>query len=249
MPGTRKDYTSNFNGTLASLQEATRLIYLLTLRYKAHEDNEYCLKDQFFHSIKWFADESGYSERTVINAFNDLKKLNIIEAEERPGRSTLYTVKVFIPPHKNQRIRFTTDMNQIHTTPESDSPITTIDLTTIDLTTTHKWLKDSLLTKAIRLHGQEWADVVVNRISRMNGHIRDKGAYFNWCIKTHIIPNSEELRAKEANEKHKKYLDEQIEKSRKEQEEREKAWAESDPEAGKKALAEFMSKISGAGKK
>jgi hypothetical protein len=113
MPSTRKDYTKNFNGTLASLQEATRLIYLLILRHKTHKDNKYCLKNQFFHSVKWFADESGYTERTVINAFNDLKKLNILDWRERPGRSTLYTVKVFIPPHRND-FRFTPPLNQIH---------------------------------------------------------------------------------------------------------------------------------------
>jgi len=94
------------------------------------------------------------------------------------------------------------------------------------LTTTDKWLTDDLFSKALKLHGREWADVVVDRISRMNGHIRDKGAYFNWCIKTKTIPNSEELRTQEAKEKHKKYLDEQREKSRIEQEEKERLFSE-----------------------
>jgi hypothetical protein len=237
MPSTRKDYTKYFDGSLASLPEATRLIYLLALRNKAHKDNRYCLKDQFFHSVKWFADESGYTERTVINAFNDLKKLKILDWQERPGRSTLYTVKVFIPPHKND-FRFTPPLNQIHPTPESDSPITTRDLTNIDLTTTQINVKK--YNDMVQEFGKETVDVVVESIRNRNGKIRNPTGQMIHALRNGYNLKTPEMIQKEMLAERKTRIELENEKQRQELEIQHEESDKCDREYANKTITAFF---------
>jgi len=219
------------------LSPSAKIVYHVIRRIKNHKT------ESFFHSTQKIADIAGISLRSCKYALDELIRQGILKATERPGHTTLYT---FISTADLAQF-CTPTVQDLHPTRAEFAPITTSALTNSDLTTT--WLSDFLFSKAIKLHGKEWTDVVVDRISRMNGNIKDKGAYFNWCIQTNIIPTSKELKAQEAKEKHKKYIDEQIEKSQRENEERERIWSERDPEAGNKAITELISKINEADKK
>ena len=166
----RKDYVSTFDGTLASLSAPTRLVYLLILKRKAHKDNKYCKKDQFFHSVENISEASGYKTRAVKYALKELRDLEVIDWTERPGRSTLYTHKKYITIYTpknytnekytpenprisctpaNTSIPCTPPMHQVHPTYAPHAPITTKDLTNKDLTTTD-WLSDKLLDRLIK---------------------------------------------------------------------------------------------------
>jgi len=240
-----KDYVSTFDGTLASLSAPTRTIYLLILKRKTHEDKRYCKKDQFFHSVENWAEASGYSIRTIQYSLKELRDLGIIEWEVRPGRSNLYTHKKYITIYKpkKQSIYCTPPMHQMHPTPAPNAPITTKDLTVKDLTTTHTWLNDQLLNSLIAQYGKEAVDDRVVVISAMNGKIKNKAGLLVDSLRRGYIPTCKELREKEEKERKRNLIDNEIERKRKEQEEREKAWAKSDPNAGKNAIAELMSKL------
>jgi len=181
--------------TYKSLSTRAKKMYGVVIDVRAYQDNEKCLKNQFFHAIDTLADLADLSRPHAVYALKELEQKGIITREHRHSHSTLYT---YIPSENND---LTVTLRNHRTVSKSNCQTVTLrnHITTvpeqIQLTTT--WLKYSLLTKAIQLHGKEWADVVVDRISRMNGKIRDKGAYFNWCIQTKIIPNSKELREKE----------------------------------------------------
>ena len=65
----------------------------------------------------------------------------------------------------------------------------------------------------------------------------------HWSCKTGIAPTNKNMKIAEKKEKHKKYVDEQIEKNRLEQEERERSFSESDPEAVKKLVDDCIANL------
>lgn len=223
----RKDYASQFDGTLASLSAPARTIYLLILKRKAHEDNRYCKKDQFFHSVENWTEASGYKERAVQYALKELRDLGIIEWQERPGRSTLYTHKKYITIYKpkNKRIPCTPPVHSMHPPCASNAPITTKDLTDKDLTTT--WLNEKLSNTLIAKYGIDAVNDRVVVISKMNGKIQNKAGLLVASLKGNYIPDSKELREKEKSIAKAKLITDRIEKDRLEREEIVKAHEES----------------------
>ena len=111
------------------------------------------------------------------------------------------------------------------------------------------WIDDLSLESLIKKHGEKYVLDRAIPINRANGKIKDKKACLEDSLKLGYIYTCKELKEQEQKEKHKKYVDEQIEKNRQEQEERERLFSEQDPEAGNKAIAEFLSKIDEADKK
>ena len=111
------------------------------------------------------------------------------------------------------------------------------------------WIDDLSLESLIKKHGEKYVLDRAIPINRANGKIKDKKSCLEDSLKLGYIYTCKELKEQEQKEKHKKYVDEQIEKNRLEQEERERLFSERDPEAGNKAIAEFLSKIDEADKK
>ena len=111
------------------------------------------------------------------------------------------------------------------------------------------WIDDLSLESLIKKHGEKYVLDRAIPINKANGKIKDKKSCLEDSLKLGYIYTCKELKEQEQKEKHKKYVDEQIEKNRLEQEERERLLAERDPEAGNKAIAEFLSKIDEADKK
>ena len=111
------------------------------------------------------------------------------------------------------------------------------------------WIDDLSLESLIKKHGEKYVLDRAIPINRANGKIKDKKSCLEDSLKLGYIYTCKELKEQEQKEKHKKYVDEQIEKNRQEQEERERLFSEQDPEAGNKAIAEFLSKIDEADKK
>jgi hypothetical protein len=105
------------------------------------------------------------------------------------------------------------------------------------LTTTDKDL-DSY-NYLVRIFGKEVVDVAVENCKKLNGDAENFWGLVHWSCKTGIAPTNKNMKIAEKKEKHKKFADEQIEKNRKEQEERERLFAESDPELPNRLIAEF----------
>lgn len=239
----RKDYVSKFDGTLASLSAPARTIYLLILKIKAHEDNKYCLKDQFFHSVEKFVEISGYETRAVKYALKELRELKIVDWIERPGRSTLYTHKKYITIYtpKNKCTLCTPLMHLMHPTHAPDAPITTKDLTTKDLTTTDD-LEFKTYNEFVRQFGKERVDVVVKSLKGMNGSVNNFWGYVRSALKNGYIPTNKTSQQAEAKAKHLKFVEEEAEKFRSEQEQLQIESDKGDREYAKNIVSEFLSK-------
>jgi hypothetical protein len=211
----RKNYVSTFDGTLSSLSAPARTIYLLILKIKAHQDNRYCKKDQFFHSVEKFVEISGYKNRAVKYALQELRDIKVLDWIERPGRSTLYThikyITIFNPCKP-----CTTVVHLMHPTHAPNAPITTKDLTNKDLTTT--WLDDQLRDKLIKSHGEQAVNDRVVVISKMNGNVKNKAGLLVDSLKRGYMPASKELREKEEKERKNELIQARIETEKLERE-------------------------------
>jgi hypothetical protein len=207
---------------------------------RAYQDNDHCLKNQFFHGIDTLASLANMSHKHTVYAIKELIDRGILKRYPRPGRSTIYEYipcqpsVLETPPTSTQK----TLPPSVFTTPHNNS-----DLTDLDLTTT-QWLCGKLLDDLVNKYGKEAVSNRVVVISKMNGQIKNKAGLLVDSLRKGYIPTSKELREKEANEKHRKFLDEKIKKDRQEQEEREKGFERDyDPETAKKAIADIMAKL------
>jgi len=105
------------------------------------------------------------------------------------------------------------------------------------------WIDDLSLESLIKKHGEKYVLDRAIPINRANGKIKDKKSCFEDSLKLGYIYTCKELKEQEQKEKHKKYVDEQIEKNRLEQEERERSFSESDPEAVRKLIADCIANL------
>jgi hypothetical protein len=94
----------------------------------------------------------------------------------------------------------------------------------------------------IKKHGEKYVLDRAIPINKANGKIKDKKSCLEDSLKLGYIYTCKELKEQEQKEKHKKYVDEQIERNRLEQEERERLLAERDPELPNRLLADFNKK-------
>jgi hypothetical protein len=104
------------------------------------------------------------------------------------------------------------------------------------------WIDDLSLESLIKKHGEKYVLDRAIPINKANGKIKDKKSCLEDSLKLGYIYTCKELKEQEQKEKHKKYVDEQIERNRLEQEERERLLAERDPELPNRLLADFNKK-------
>ena len=105
------------------------------------------------------------------------------------------------------------------------------------------WIDDLSLESLIKKHGEKYVLDRAIPINRANGKIKDKKSCLEDRLKLGYIYTCKEIKEQEQKEKHKKYVDEQIEKNRLEQEERERSFSESDPEAVRKLIADCIANL------
>lgn len=191
-----------------------------------------------FPRINVLAEYAGLNHYSAVYAIKELIDKGVIERESRQGHSSIYkllqelplcnpvaqgyhpTSSTGLPPPVAQGYHITTDLNMIY------------------LTTTDTSLKS--YNQMVKEFGKDVVDVAVVNCKKLNGDVRNFWGLVRWSCKTGIAPTNKTSQQKEAREKHAKFVDEQIEKSRRQQEELERAVAESDPELPNRLIAEFM---------
>jgi hypothetical protein len=95
----------------------------------------------------------------------------------------------------------------------------------------------------VKEYGKELVDVVVESVKKRNGSVRNLTGYVIHALKNGYVPKTQEQIEQERKDQKRKMLDEDIGQSRREHEEIERLHNQSDPEAGKKAMQEFLAKI------
>jgi hypothetical protein len=109
------------------------------------------------------------------------------------------------------------------------------------LTTTDVNLKK--YNDLVNIYGKDLVDIVVESVKKRNGSVKNLTGYVIHALKNGYIPKTPEQIEQERKEEKRNMLDEDIEQSRREQEEIERLHNQSDPEAGKKAIQQFLSKL------
>ena len=212
---------------------ASKIVYHIARRIKNHKTQS------FFHAVETLADLSGVSESTARKGLHDLVKAGILRPEERQGQTTEY---FFIDvAYLSNVAKLTPHPPRIYTPPPQILHPNNSSLTNSDLTTTDINVKS--YNDLVKQYGKDAVDVVVESVRKRNGSVNNLTGYVIHALKNGYNPKTQEQIEEEKRKERSKKIDEQIEQSRKEQEEIEKAWEESDPEAGKKAVTEFLAKI------
>jgi len=250
--------------TYKGLSPKARIMFGVVVDVRAHQDNEFCLKNQFFHAIDTLADLADLSHKHAVYAIKELIDRGILKRYPRPGQSTLYEYIPYEPsvvrtpppsvfktpppsvpttPHNNciEQIQLTTTNNVNEEVVVVFEKSVRKEEETIDMK--FDWIDDLSLESLIKKHGEKYVLDRAIPINKANGKIKDKKACLEDSLKLGYIYTCKEIKEQEQKEKHKKYVDEQIEKNRLEQEERERSFSESDPEAVRKLIADCIANL------
>jgi hypothetical protein len=193
-----------------------------------------------FPSQETLAQKTECSSRTIRRAIKKFKSLGILTTEST-GKSLTYTFHIV----SNESDRTPTcptrvDINNVLPDRTPTCPTNNSSPNNSNITTT-EWLDPQLRDLLIRQYGESAVNDRVVVISKMNGEIkRSKPGLLIKSLRGGYIPTCKEYRDKEAEEKRRKFQDEQMEKARLDREQWDNNY---DPQTANKALAEIMAKL------
>lgn len=224
----------------ADLQPSTKAVYHVITRIKNHHTNK------FFWKMYKIAEQAGVSYMSVRRAEAELESAGAIQYIKRLPHSKEYKFLKEIPlvdnyesdqsSMNNQSVHPRTMSLFTHEQCKQQIPLNRSLLTTTDVNVKkyHDLVKE---------YGKELVDVVVESVKKRNGSVRNLTGYVIHALKNGYVPKTQEQIEQERKDQKRKMLDEDIGQSRREHEEIERLHNQSDPEAGKKAMQEFLAKI------
>jgi len=224
----------------ADLQPSTKAVY----HFIEHKYNHKTKK--FFWKIKNIADKAGVSYRSVQRAEIELESIGVIHYIKRLPHAKEYKFMFEVPFDDNSEHDLSSMTDHIgHPRPirsdTHDQCKQQISSNRSLLTTTDVNVKK--YNDLVHIYGKELVDVVVESVKKRNGSVKNLTGYVIHALKNSYIPKTQEQIEQERKEEKRKMLDEDIEQSRRDQEEIERLHNQSDPDAAKKAVQQFLSKI------